>query len=269
MSPGPRFLVVFDLDDTLYLERTFVRSGFRVVSECVRREWGVSGFFSKAWRLFLAGERRLIVDRVIQDEGIQPFRAVVRRLVAVYRSHRPRLRLCPDARRFVERPPPGVALAILTDGRPRTQRAKIRALGLDRWIDPVILTGRWGTKYGKPHPRGFRTLQRRFGLRPSACVYVADNPAKDFDAPRRLGWRFVRMRRPGGLYGHRLSPDVQDVRSCYDLRRWLELEADFGGGSRYHGGAPAVAARARRIASTHALPAPPRSGGRRNVGPST
>jgi putative hydrolase of the HAD superfamily len=30
--------------------------------------------------------------------------------------------------------------------------------------------------------------------------YIADNPSKDFFAPRKLGWRTVRIRREGGLY---------------------------------------------------------------------
>lgn len=31
-------------------------------------------------------------------------------------------------------------------------------------------------------------------------VYVADNPGKDFIAPKELGWGAIRVRRPGGLH---------------------------------------------------------------------
>ena len=37
-----------------------------------------------------------------------------------------------------------------------------------------------------------------FAGRPDGFVYVADNPRKDFIAPRALGWRTVRIRRRGG-----------------------------------------------------------------------
>ncbi len=38
---------------------------------------------------------------------------------------------------------------------------------------------------------------------------MADNPAKDFVAPHRLGWRTVRVRRAGGL--HAEEPSGADV----------------------------------------------------------
>jgi putative hydrolase of the HAD superfamily len=32
------------------------------------------------------------------------------------------------------------------------------------------------------------------------CVYIGDNPAKDFYGARRLGWFTVQVRRPDGIY---------------------------------------------------------------------
>ena len=40
-------------------------------------------------------------------------------------------------------------------------------------------------------------LRRLFALPPAAFTYVADNPVKDFVAPRRLGWRTLCVERPG------------------------------------------------------------------------
>jgi FMN phosphatase YigB (HAD superfamily) len=51
---------------------------------------------------------------------------------------------------------------------------------------------------------------------------VADNPAKDFAAPASLGWRAVRVVRPGGL--HALAPSGADVeRELSDLTTLPEL----------------------------------------------
>ena len=47
--------VAFDVDDTLYLERDYVRSGFRAVAERVRRDHGLEGFFEGAWDAFSSG----------------------------------------------------------------------------------------------------------------------------------------------------------------------------------------------------------------------
>ena len=54
--------------------------------------------------------------------------------------------------------------------------------------------------YRKPHPFAFEQMSARLGVSPSACVYVADNPLKDFIAPNRLGWRTVQIKRLGGIY---------------------------------------------------------------------
>jgi putative hydrolase of the HAD superfamily len=211
-------LVVFDLDDTLFLERDYVRSGFRAVGDFVRRELGVPGFFKAAWRRFNAGERSSIFDRVLAEKGVPPERRLIRAILARYRSHVPKVRLCPDARRFLERLPEGVAVGVITDGRFLSQRAKVRALGLDRLVRDIVITGRWGPRYAKPHPRAFRWMERRFRLKGGACAYVGDNPSKDFQAPLMLGWNVWRLRRSGGLQDGAAFPGVPEIGSCDDLR---------------------------------------------------
>jgi putative hydrolase of the HAD superfamily len=54
-------------------------------------------------------------------------------------------------------------------------------------------------------------------------VYVADNPAKDFVAPRALGWATVRVRRAGSLHQRVESgPDVdREVTDLGDLAVWI------------------------------------------------
>ena len=55
----PALGVAFDLDDTLYLERDYVRSGFRAVAEYAVRGADVSAedAFTFLWHDFLAGVR--------------------------------------------------------------------------------------------------------------------------------------------------------------------------------------------------------------------
>lgn len=200
-APPIRDVVVLDIDDTLYLERTYVASGFRAVGAFVAREMGMAGFADDAWRLFEAGVRDRIFDRVLAARGMMATATMMARLVGVYRGHAPDIRLAEDARRFMERQPQGRGLAILSDGFLVGQRAKVRALGLDRKpIFPLILTDEMGRAYWKPHMLGFQHIQDHFGLPSSCFVYVADNPSKDFAAPSRLGWRTVRVRRSGGLH---------------------------------------------------------------------
>jgi len=197
-------LVVFDLDDTLYLEVDFARSGFAAVEA----ELGIEGLAVTAWSLHALGVRGIVLREALRRHGRKGSRDEVARAVAIYRRHRPSIEVAPDARVALAAlaADPGVELAVLTDGDAATQRNKIYALDLARWISRTIVTDELGADraYWKPHPEPFRRLQGD-GRPPLSCIYVADNPRKDFDAPSHLGWRTVRVRRRGGLWEH--EPD--------------------------------------------------------------
>lgn len=194
-------VIVFDLDDTLYLERDYVHSGFLAVGAWLHREHGIDGFADAAWRRFAAGTRGTIFDASLADLGVSPAPGFVAGLVHVYRHHVPAIALQPDAAAWLSAPPPGMALALLTDGPVASQRRKIRALGLDTdrlW--PQVLSDDWGSEYRKPHVRGFRHIEQMCGAAGHRCVYVGDNAAKDFLGARGLGWRTVQIVRAGALH---------------------------------------------------------------------
>lgn len=193
---------VFDLDDTLYLERAYVLSGFRAAGAWAEKELGISDLTERALHEFECGCRGNIFNRVLAAYGLLD-RTVLTRLVQVYRSHTPSISLLPDATQCLGALRPHVYLAVITDGAVDSQRNKVRALGLHNGMDLVVLTGTWGREFSKPNPRAFEYVQQQFAVPPECCVYVGDNPAKDFITPRGLGWRTVRIRREGGLHCRR------------------------------------------------------------------
>jgi len=196
----PLRCVVFDLDDTLYLERDYVRSGFAHVGTLVEQRFGAAGFADTAWRLFIAGQRANIFNRVLEDMRIAPARCVIQELVDAYRNHLPIISLAADALDCLDLLPSRYQLALITDGPVTAQRNKVSVLGLDKRIPIRILTDEWGVQFSKPHIRAFLNVQQKAGVTPRECMYVADNPTKDFVAPARLGWKTVRIRRSGGLH---------------------------------------------------------------------
>ncbi len=209
-DPGRR-LVVLDIDDTLYLERDYVRSGFEAVGVWARDELGVDDLGERAWTAFEAGVRRTIFDDALAGAGVEAADGLVPQLVQVYRAHAPTIEMLADARAWLDGLAPHVALAVVTDGPLASQQAKAEALRLTRWADLVVFTESLGPGMGKPHPAAFEQLERELGLSGDRCAYVADNPAKDFVAPHRLGWRTVRVRRPGGLHADVPSGDDVDA----------------------------------------------------------
>jgi putative hydrolase of the HAD superfamily len=210
-SPTGSEMVVFDVDDTLYLERDYVASGFDALEPIVQAKLGVAGFSSTAWKLFVGGDRGDIFDKALTILGVPYTTALVGDLVTAYRTHEPDIELLSDARSgLAGLRASGRSIGVLTDGPESSQRAKVEALGLHTLVDRIVLTGAYGPGFSKPHPRGFLDLVDR---RPCGkFAYIADNPRKDFSTPRRLGWRTVRVLRPGGLHhGVPHGPDVDDV----------------------------------------------------------
>jgi len=111
--------------------------------------------------------------------------------------------------------------AAVTDGPAKSQARKVSALGLDQWLSPVVLTSELGPRAGKPSTEAFKLIEVRHSLSGAECVYVGDNPAKDFKGPKNLGWRTVRIRRPGGLHlaipsGRDVDAEIEDLHQLND-----------------------------------------------------
>src|SRR5438270_652065 len=92
-SPWPIHTLVFDLDDTLFAESEFVRSGFRAAGAWLHQNRGRIGFAGEAERLFAAGHRGRIFDEALTQLGAPVDPTLVQQLVTVYREHTPHLTL--------------------------------------------------------------------------------------------------------------------------------------------------------------------------------
>lgn len=215
--------VVFDLDDTLYLECDYVRSGFRAVGQWCAEWLGLEGIQEQAQALFDQGRRGDIFDSVLDRLGSGRDAETVSKMVRIYREHVPHIKLLPDAVECLARLRGRVCLGLLTDGNPLSQWAKIDALGLRGRFDTTIVTGEWGIEFFKPHVRGYQFLESQSEACRGRFVYVADNPMKDFFAPRMLGWNAIRVRRPTSLHEHQECSselarfEVLDLESVPDL----------------------------------------------------
>lgn len=88
--------VVFDLDDTLYLERDFVKSGFLAVAAVVASAVGSQEeeIFSFLWNLFQAGVRRDTFDRLLQAYPEARRSLEIEDLVTFTESTRPTFGYC-------------------------------------------------------------------------------------------------------------------------------------------------------------------------------
>lgn len=217
--------VVFDLDDTLYLEREYVFSGFRAVGRRAS-ELGIDGFGERCSALFAEGARSTIFDQALALLGGESDPQVIAGLVEVYRNHIPNIRLLPDVEGvFSALKKEGVGVALLTGGPIESQELKIKALGLARWCDPIVLSARWGPEFDKPHPRGFAKVESVTAAEGDSLVYVCDNPHKDIIPARDRGWGCVRVRRTGAIHVQIPTPD--GIAEIADLNTLLAVVRAF------------------------------------------
>ena len=207
--------VIFDLDDTLYSEKEYVRSGFKAVSEYLG-----GGFEEKLWMYFQKGQQaidELLIDLKSDNEK--------EKVLAVYRNHKPTLHLYPDAIKIIELlRKKNIKIGIITDGRPEGQRNKIEALGLD--VDDIIITDELGgVQFRKPCDIAFRIMATRWRMYPEDIAYIGDNLEKDFQGPKQLGIKGIFFNNPDGLHFRpSYVKEELSVISCLD-----DLTSLFGG----------------------------------------
>jgi HAD superfamily hydrolase (TIGR01549 family) len=182
--------VIFDLDDTLYSEKEYVKSGYKAVSDYLG-----GGYEEKLWSFFEAGKPA--IDELLKELGRENEKAAT---LDVYRSHKPDIHLYPGVVEMIAYlKTQNIKVGIITDGRPEGQHNKLDALGLV--VDDVIITDELGgVQFRKPCDIAFRIMATRWRLNPADIVYVGDNPAKDFQAPQQLGMKSVWYKNADGLY---------------------------------------------------------------------
>lgn len=199
--------IIFDLDDTLYSEKEYVRSGYKAVSDYLG-----GGFEDKLWSFFEAGKPA--IDELMRDLGREDEKAEV---LKVYRSHKPDIHPYSGVAKMIkDLKEKGIKVGIITDGRPEGQSNKLKALGLE--IDDVIITDELGgVQFRKPCDIAFRIMSTRWRLNPADIVYVGDNPVKDFQAPQQLGMKSIYFKNPDGLYSSGNRGGIEKITKIMEL----------------------------------------------------
>lgn len=210
-------IVIFDLDDTLYDEVDYCRSGFKAVAHFLDAILGrgkSNPLFEAIWQAFEAGNRTTAFNEALTGLGIPCDAALVRSLVRVYRSHKPNLRLPRNSGHVLNTLQSDYRLALLTDGFLPAQKLKVQALKLDSRFEAILYTENLGRASWKPSPTGFERLLAHMHTPPNQAVYVGDNADKDFLAPNRLGMVSIQVCRAHALH----AAPARDVQGAAQYR---------------------------------------------------
>jgi HAD superfamily hydrolase (TIGR01549 family) len=195
--------VILDLDDTLYAEKEYVKSGFLYLCDT---EDCMKGEFERLWQIFEEGVAP--IDNLLKEKGLYS-ETLKKKLLTAYRYHVPTIHLYSGVLDFLREwrdCNPQNKLGLITDGRVEGQNNKIDALAIRAEFEEIIITDELAgfqgdvKRFRKPNPLAFQIMRERLGIDYSQLVYIGDNPKKDFQAPLRLGMQVIQFSPEDGVY---------------------------------------------------------------------
>lgn len=184
--------LIFDLDDTLYDEKQFVKSGFRTASKCVATNYGINEeiLYNTLLNTFFDRGREKVFDTALKTLNIYKKRIVLEMLNA-YRNHLPNITLFSDAQEILPQVRREYRTALFTDGLKEVQENKVKALKIGNFFDVIT----YAVEYGGKNIQAFSTTLERLKAEPSESIYIDDNPMKAFAVAKKLGIHIVQILR--------------------------------------------------------------------------
>jgi len=212
--------LLFDLDDTLYDEKQFVKGGFEAVSLYISERYNVSknAFYQTLLKTLEKEGRGHTFDIALKRFGLYK-KGLVTKLVQIYRNHKPRLFLYPDAHAVLSKLKNNYKLGLITDGNQRVQRKKVQVLKIKDFFNVIIFTNHYGIEKQKPSPFPYQKAIEKLGVKPTETIYVGDNSYKDFIGAKKVGIYTIRV----------LRGEYKDVRldkafeADYEVRNLREI----------------------------------------------
>lgn len=186
-------VIVFDLDDTLYLEIEYAKSGFAAVSKYLNKKYKLNSkkVYSKMLSILNEKGRGEIFDDTLKFYNIYT-KKEVSKCTRVYHLHKPEIKLSRTADSCLNRLKK-YPIYIVTDGNKIVQANKIAALGLSKRVDHFYITYRYGKKHSKPSTYCFELIAKREKCSFSEITYIGDNPFKDFVNIKKKGFKTIRV----------------------------------------------------------------------------
>jgi putative hydrolase of the HAD superfamily len=186
-------ILVFDLDDTLYPEIDYVKSGIYTVAKYLSEKYNLD---AKEINIEMFADlklngRGLIFNNILHNYNIYS-KKELNNCVSVYRSHKPKIFLFEAAEKFLDSHQ-YFNKYIITDGNINVQRNKIKALGLNKYFKKTIPTYQYGINHSKPSTLCFEKIMKWENCEASDLIYIGDNPNKDFVNIKKIGIRTIRV----------------------------------------------------------------------------
>jgi putative hydrolase of the HAD superfamily len=196
--------IVLDLDDTIYKEINFVKSGFTAIIKKYA-DYHHDKYFEVMMNSWFNGSNAIKT----LFECLNILNIPIKEPLNLYHSHFPEINLPQESRFFFQTAlSRGYKLGLITDGRTITQRNKLKSLGIDGFFEKIVISEEFGSE--KPTIQNYKIFEESFPG--NSFCYIGDNLKKDFIAPAKLGWKMYCIR-DSGINIHRqdlsqVSPEI-------------------------------------------------------------
>jgi putative hydrolase of the HAD superfamily len=172
----------------IYLHRGEVRDQyFRIMEEQTKASGEEHPEFDavELWREFLEMNRNPAwLSRSDRTEVLPRF------LAEMYRGiSRHRLELYPDVKSVLGELKPRYSLAVVSDGQSVWALPEMRAMGLDSYFDPIVISSDYG--FRKPDQRLFQAALHGIGAGPEEVLFVGNDMYHDIFGARQIGMKTV------------------------------------------------------------------------------
>lgn len=215
-------VVVFDMDDTLYDESNFVKSGFKIVSQHFSQKYNLNNesYYNKMLDILENQGRGKVFDDVLRKYNIYS-KTNVKKSISLYRMHKPDINLSENSIEILNYlNKKKIPLYLVTDGNKIVQQNKATALNLDSYFKKIFITHRYGIINAKPSTYCFEKIAKLEKIPFDKIVYIGDNVNKDFINIKKLGFETIMLKQ--GMFKDVVKSE--EYQAKYEIYSILELK---------------------------------------------
>ncbi len=172
-------ILIFDLDDTLYEEITYVKSGFLEVSKYANKKYGFNidsslNYMNNTLEMLGRGK---VFDEFLKSKNLFTQKRL-KKFISTYRNHKPKISIFEESKKILKKRSKQIYL--VTDGNKIVQANKIKALCIEQFFKKIFITHRYGIHHSKPSLYCFELIKKKEKCDWKDLIYIGDNPEKDF-----------------------------------------------------------------------------------------
>ncbi len=163
--------VLFALDDRLYPESQYRRSGLRHVAQVLGNPEHIFDMLEEFYR-----------------QTGDPIKQIVNLLLAEYHSHMPEISPYPDVVPVLRELSKEYRLGLVTSNTTGAQQIKIEKLEIASWFDHITIATH---PHVKPTRRPYLDTLEALGVEARKAVFVGDDPDTDLLGAHRVGMKSI------------------------------------------------------------------------------